>query len=422
MSVHTLFKNGLLIDGCGKTPVPGSSVLVKSRLIEAVGEGREVTSPQDARVVDLAGLTIMPGLIDAHVHLWGLSSMAAVTWVLDDPTLRAMRAVMDAWKVVDMGFTTVRDCGGVNGLLLKQGIEQGQLVGPRILAAGRVVTQTGGHGDPIHFLPVEWSERSMVGLTADGVGEVRKVARSQLRAGADFLKIMTTGGVMSERDVSTSCQFSLEEIRAFVEEAKNAEVRTASHAQGTLGIKNALHCGIDSIEHGFYLDEECIELMLKNGAALVPTLAVVDAIANKGSEAGVIQTSVEKARVAQKAHLASFKKAYKAGVLCGLGTDYLTDPMTPMGENAVELELYVTRAGLSPMETIVCATRNNAQVLGLADKLGTLEPRKWADFLVVDGDPSRDISVLRDKEKILDVYKEGSRVPRLDKLGVRGIE
>lgn len=422
MPEYTLFINGLLIDGRGGAPVSTSSLLVKSHLVDDVGEGRVVAAPADAQVVDLSGRTIMPGLIDAHLHLWGLSSLAAITWVLDEPTMRAMRSVMDAWKVVDMGFTTVRDCGGINGLFLKQGIAEGQLVGPRILAAGRALTQTGGHGDPIHFLPVEWSERSMVGRVADGVSEVRKAAREQLRAGADFLKIMTSGGVMSERDVSTSCQFSLEEIRAFVEEAKNAEVLTSSHAQGTLGIKNALKCGIDSIEHGFFLDDECIELMLNNGAALIPTLAIVDAIATKGPQAGVKETSVEKARIAQKAHLASFTKAYRSGVLCGLGTDYLTDPMTPMGENAVELELYVKRAGLSPMEALVCATRNNAKILGLSEKTGTLEPGKWADFLVVDGDPSKDISVLRDKEKIVEVYKEGHRVPRLKKLGVRGIQ
>ncbi len=418
MSKNILFTNCLLIDGHGGNPVPNSSVLVKSGLIETVGRGQELSGPSETEIFDLAGQTIMPGLIDAHVHFWGLSSMAALTWILDDPTLRAMRSVMDAWKVVDMGFTTVRDCGGINGLFLKQGIEEGRLVGPHIRAAGQIVTQTGGHGDPVHFVPVDWAKRARIGRIADGVGEVRLAAREQLRAGADFLKIMTTGGVMSERDVSTSCQFSLEEIRAFVEEAKNAEVLTSSHAQGTLGIKNALFCGIDCIEHGFYLDDECIELLLENKAALVPALAIVDAIAFKGPKAGVIESSVQKARVAQKAHLASFKKAYAAGVLCGLGTDYLTDPMTPMGENAVELELYVQKAGLSPMETLVCATKNNAKILGLEGRTGTLDPGCRADILVVDGDPSLDISVLRRRDKITSIYKEGKLVPRFTNLQV----
>lgn len=169
-------------------------------------------------------------------------------------------------------------------------------------------------------------------IGANGVAEVRKAAREQIREGADFLKIMTTGGVMSERDVSTSCQFSLEEIRAFVEEAANVGFRTSSHAQGTRGIKNALVGGVKVIEHGMYLDDDCIELMLKNEHFLVPTLAIVESIAVNGPKVGVLPSSVQKARVAQQAHLESFKKAFKAGVLCGLGTDYLTDPMTPMGQ------------------------------------------------------------------------------------------
>ena len=373
MASYRLFKNALIIDGNGGEPLEGGSLLVKDGFIEAVGPAEAVEAPAEAEVSDLGGKVLMPGLIDAHVHLMGLKNMAAITWVLDDPMVRAMRAVMDAWKVLDAGFTTVRDCGGVNGLRLKEAIEGGDVVGPRILAAGRAITQTGGHGDPIHFLPVEWSARSLLGRMADGVSEVRKASREQLRDGADFLKIMTTGGVMSERDVSTSCQYSPEEIRACVEEAKNAQVKTTTHAQGTKGIKNAIVCGIDCIEHGFYLDDECIELMIAKGVNLVPTLAIVDAIATRGPSAGVLATSVEKARVAQKAHLASFRKAYAAGVLCGLGTDYLTDPMSPMGDNALELKLYVEWGGLSAMEAIVCATKNNSKVLGLEEKTGTLE-------------------------------------------------
>jgi imidazolonepropionase-like amidohydrolase len=257
-------------------------------------------------------------------------------------------------------------------------------------------------------------------IGANGVAEVRKAAREQIREGADFLKIMTTGGVMSERDVSTSCQFSLEEIRAFVEEAANVGFRTSSHAQGTRGIKNALVGGVKVIEHGMYLDDDCIELMLKNEHFLVPTLAIVESIAVNGPKVGVLPSSVQKARVAQQAHLESFKKAFKAGVLCGLGTDYLTDPMTPMGQNAVELEMYVTRGCLTPMETIVCATKNNAEVLDMSDRIGTLEPGKFADVIVVDDDPLKDITVLRDRNRILQVYKGGRLVPRLLARNLRG--
>jgi imidazolonepropionase-like amidohydrolase len=224
---------------------------------------------------------------------------------------------------------------------------------------------------------------------------------------------MTTGGVMSERDVSTSCQFSVDEIKAFVEEAENVGFRTSTHAQGTRGIMNALKGGVKVIEHGFYLDDECLEWMVKNEHYLVPTLSIVDAIVLHGSEAGVLPYSIHKAKIAQKEHLKSFQRAYKAGVLCGLGTDYLTDPLSPMGQNAVELEMYVKRAGLTPMQAIVCATRNNAEVLDMADKVGTLEPGKLADIVVVDGNPLSDISILRDKKKIFNVYKGGTEIPRL---------
>ena len=191
---YILIKNGRLIDGLGGSPVDQSSILIKNNIIEMIGPVESIQAPAEAEVIDAAGRTIMPGLIDAHIHFWGLRNMAAISWVLDDPTVRAMRTVFDAWKLVDAGFTTVRDCGGTNALALKEGIAAGDLIGPRVLASGRAVTQTGGHGDPVHFLPVDWSARSGVGRMADGVDEVRKAAREQLRAGADFLKIMTTAG------------------------------------------------------------------------------------------------------------------------------------------------------------------------------------------------------------------------------------
>ena len=414
MEEQTLaLSGGKLIDGNGGAPVENTVVVIRGKRIEAVGRVETVRVPQGAEVIDVTGKTVMPGLIDAHLHLLGIRSMSQVTWLIDPPHLRGMRAVMDAWRLVDAGFTTVRDCGGMLAIYLKGAVEEGSIIGPRIVAAGLAVSQTAGHAD-WHFVPREWNERLMLGRLADGVAEVRKAAREQLREGADFLKIMTTGGVMSEKDEPTASQFSMEEIRAFVEEAHNAGVKTATHAQGTQGIKNALLADIDSVEHGFYLDDECIELMLKQGSFLVPTLAIVESIVTRGGEAGVMEASIKKARTIQQVQVQAFKKAYQAGVKCGLGTDYLSDPMSPMGENAVELEMYVKKAGFSPMEAILCATRNNAELLGLQDDLGTLEAGKQADLIVVDGDPLQDIAVLRDKTNIIRVFKGGAQVPRLN--------
>lgn len=414
-----VFKGARLIDGTGREPIQDSVLIAKGERIEAVGSKGSVSYPSDAEVVDITGKTLMPGLIDAHIHLMGSKSMSQLSWYMDDPMVHGMRGVIDCWKIIDAGFTTVRDVGGMYALHLKTVVNEGGCIGPRILAAGRAITQTGGHADVLHSLPVDSAERMGLGRVADGISEVRKAAREQIRAGADLLKIMTTGGVMSERDVSASCQYSIEEIKAFVEEAENVGFRTSTHAQGTRGIKNALVAGVKVIEHGFYLDDECLDIMIKNSHYLVPTLAIVQAIIEHGPKVGVLPHSIHKAKAAHEMHLESFKRAFKAGVICGLGTDYLTDPMTPMGDNAVELEMYVNRAGLTPMETIVCATKNNAEVLDMTDQIGTLEPGKLADLIVVDGDPLQDISILRDRRKILMVYKDGREVPRLNAPNLR---
>lgn len=418
---YILIKSGRMIDGTGSEPLNEADLLIKNDLIEALGPAGTVDYPADAEVVEAEGKTVMPGLIDAHVHLFGSASMNQLTWFFDDPYLRAMRSVTDIWKIIDAGFTTARDLGNARAIPLRDAVNEGSCVGPRIVACGRAISQTGGHSDILHSIPVEMgADRMGVGRIADGVAEVRKAAREQLRAGADFLKIMTTGGVMSERDKSTSSQYSLEEIRAFVEEAANVGCRTSSHSHGAQGVKNALIGGIKTIEHGIYLDDECIELMVKNNHYLVPTLAIVDTIVVNGEKVGVLPESVRKAKIAQEDHISSFKRAYRAGVLCGLGTDYLTDPMGPMGQNAIEMEIYVEKIGLSPMETIVCATRNNAEILDLADEIGTLEPGKQADVIVVNGDPLDDIKVLRDRENFLHIFKGGQEVPRLSARNLRG--
>jgi len=218
---------------------------------------------------------------------------------------------------------------------------------------------------------------------------------------------------MSERSSPTSTQFTVEEIRAIVEEAQSAGVKTASHSQGTEGIKNALLGGVDTIEHGIYLDDEAIEMMIKQNTYLIPTFAIVEAIINGGTEFGVPEFSLNKARKVMEAHINSISKAWQAGVKIGLGTDYMSDPMSPMGKNAIELDIYV-KAGRSPMDAIVSATKINSEALGIDGRLGTLEPDKLADVLVVNGDPLKDISVLRDKMNIVKVYKGGKAIPRLD--------
>ncbi len=310
---------GRLIDGTGAAPVPSATILIDGNKIQQVGPAGLVQVPANATRIDVSGKTVMPGLIDAHLHLLGIKSMNQMTWLIDEPHVRTIRAAVDAWRCLDAGFTTLRDAGGMMALYVKQAIQEGTVEGPRIVASGRVISQTAGHGD-WHFVPVEWNARMQLSRLADGVPEVRKATREQLREGADMLKIFTTGGVMSEKDKPTACQYSMDEIRAFVEEAHNAGVRTGSHAQGTQGIRNAILAGVDNIDHGVYLDDEVIGLMVERGTTLVPTLAVVEAIVRHGREDGVLESSVRKAEGVQMAHIESFRQAFAAGVTCGLGT------------------------------------------------------------------------------------------------------
>ena len=409
----TVLKDGMLIDGNGEPPVDNSVLIIKGDRIEYVGKIGSVEIPPEAKIIDITGKTIIPGLIDAHCHPAGIRKLDPMAWIIESSELKAIRSVMDVWMLADNGFTTIRDCGSPTSIHLKIAVEEGTIIGPRILTSCKPICQTGGHFDIPHSLPMSWVAERGFARRADGVAECRRAAREQLREGADFIKICTTGGVMSERGSPTSTQFTVEEIRAIVEEAQSAGVKTASHAQGTQGIKNALLGGVDTIEHGIYLDDEVIEMMIKQNTYLIPTFAIVEAIINGGTEFGIPEVSLNKARKVMEAHINSIRKAWQAGVRIGLGTDYMSDPMSPMGENAIELELYV-KAGRSPMEAIVSATKINSEALGIDDKLGSLEAGKLADLIVVKGNPLNDIGILRDKKNIDQVYKGGKEIPRLD--------
>ena len=409
----TVLKGGMLIDGNGEPPLDNSVLIIKGDRIDYVGKIGSVEIPPEAKIIDTTEKTIIPGLIDAHCHPAGIKKLDPMAWIIESSELKAIRSSMDVWRLADNGFTTIRDCGSSTSIHLKKAVEEGTIIGPRILTSCKPICQTGGHFDIPHSLPVSWVAERGFARRADGVAECRRAAREQLREGADFIKICTTGGVMSERSSPTSTQFTVEEIRAIVEEAQSAGVKTASHSQGTEGIKNALLGGVDTIEHGIYLDDEAIEMMIKQNTYLIPTFAIVEAIINGGTEFGVPEFSLNKARKVMEAHINSISKAWQAGVKIGLGTDYMSDPMSPMGKNAIELDIYV-KAGRSPMDAIVSATKINSEALGIDGRLGILKPDKLADVLVVNGDPLKDISVLRDKMNIVKVYKGGKAIPRLD--------
>jgi len=406
-----LIKNALLIDGKSDEPKENMSILIEGKKIKKVGE--DITLFGDVKVIDVQGKTVMPGLIDAHVHICLSGEPDPLALVKEPQGMVIIKAIKHLEEYINAGFTTLRDMGGINyfDIALKFAIEKGLIVGPRLFTSGKVIGETGGHVD--FYMPWGFSVNLGLSRIADGVDEVLKATREQIRVGADWVKICTTGGVMSPADDPRYSQLSIEEIRTIVEEAKSKGRRVATHAQGTQGIKNAIIGGVASIEHGIYLDDEAIELMLEKGVYLVPTLVAPYNIIKHGVEAGIPEYAVKKAEQVFEIHKKSFKKAYKAGVKIAMGTDAGT-PFNYHGNNALELQLMVEN-GMKPMEAIMAATSSAAELLGIADKVGTIEEGKIADIIVVDGNPIKDIKILQEKGKIVMVFKEGKLLKGLTK-------
>ncbi len=374
-------------------PATGRVTSVTPSVSQAAANG---TNPEMADSLDLAGLTVLPGLIDLHIHIMmdaGNNPTASLGTGLPYLILQAAKR---AQAMLEAGITTTRDLGGVEyaEMALRRGINEGWLPGPRMLLSGKVLTMTGGHGHDI-------------GIEVDGEDEARKAARFNLKMGADCIKMMATGGVMTAGVDPNSTQLSEAELRAGFEEAAKAGKLTASHAQGTAGIKNAIRAGVRTIEHGIYLDDEAVEMMLERGVYLSATLAAPKMIVAFGEAAGIPTYMVDKSKRAMESHLKSFELAYRAGVKIGCGSDAGT-PFNPHDDLVTELDL-MRQCGMSPLEVLQAATLVSAQALKLEADLGTLVPGKWADLMVVEGDPLHDLEVLR--RPVL-VFKEGKLVFR----------
>jgi len=305
-----------------------------------------------------------------------------------------LKAAQHAKLTLEAGVTTIRDMGGKDyiDIAIRDGIESGLLQGPRMICCGRLVCMTGGHG---------WQ----FGRETNGMDGVREAVREQLKMGVNFIKLIATGGVMTKGVDPGATQFTREELTAGVEEARKAGRRTATHAQGTEGIKNSLWAGVTSIEHGFFLDDEAIELMLERNAYLVPTLNAPYQIIRGGVKRGVPRYAVEKSKSVMKSHFQSVRRAYKSRIPIAMGTDAGT-PFNCHGDNLKEMELLL-KTGFTSMEAIIATTKTASELLGLEKSIGTLEKGKRADLIVVDGNPLDDISLLQKKDKILAIMKEG---------------
>ncbi|MFD9894902.1 amidohydrolase family protein [Amycolatopsis sp. NPDC059027] len=394
----------VVVDGTGRDPLPGTGVLVENGRITRVGGDR----PARSGVLDCTGLTLTPGLIDAHVHL-GLSSPVDASLRYELSVAELAADIFDSCgQTLDAGFTTVRDTGGIDGGLVRA-VERGRVRGPRILPCGPVLCQTGGHG---HFAadwePVKlWSERDVPGLCGlsllcDGPDSMRRNAREAFRRGATFLKLCVTGGVVSRHDKLSDTQFSVEEIAAAVGEAAARGTYVTVHAHNNAGLRNAVRAGAKCVEHGSEIDEETAALMAAEGVAHVPTLSVVEKLASDAESTGLSADIAARLGSVRDGQIAGLLASRAAGVRVGLGSD-LFGP----GQGARGSEL-VLRAKVEPaMAVLVSATRDNAEILGIGQEVGTIEPGKLADLVAFEGDPLAEPAIFGDRSRVVLVLREG---------------
>jgi imidazolonepropionase-like amidohydrolase len=384
---------GRLIDGTGTTIRQQASILIAGERITAVQDGFQTVA--GARVVDLRTSTVMPGLIDCHTHITGEGTGNAIARaVVETPLDAAVRSTVYARRTLEAGFTTIRNVGAEGGadIALRRAINDGLVAGPRIWTARTTISITGGHGDQNGLRPDLWVAPTWMDGIVDSADEARKAVRYQHKYGADLIKITATGGVLSIGDSGDAQQFTDEEMRAIVEAAHLLGMKVAAHAHGKRGIEAAIRAGVDSVEHGTYGDDESFRLFKEHGTYLVPTIIAGKTVAEMATIPGHFEPSVQaKAMTIGPLIQGMFKRAYAAGVKIAFGTD---SGVSNHGENAREFG-YMVDAGMPPIEAILSATRSAADLVGAADRIGSLQPGRYADVIAVAGNPVADIAELR---------------------------
>ncbi|HKH47453.1 MAG TPA: amidohydrolase family protein, partial [Thermoanaerobaculia bacterium] len=394
---------GRLIDGTGAAPLRDAIILIEGDRITAVGPGLSI--PPGTEVVDLSHSTVLPGLIDCHTHITGQSGNYYDDLFRRSPIDVAVTAHMYARRTLEAGFTTVRDVGASEfiDVALRNAINRGDVAGPRMQVATLTVGATGGHNDLSGFSPyLKFDGFSGV---ADGVDEIRKLVRFEVKNGADLIKVMATAGVLSEEESVGAPQYSQEEMNAVVQEAAMWGKKVAAHAHGAEGIKRAARAGVASIEHGGMIDEEGVRLLKERGIYLVPDIYTDEYILAEADTLGLPPKLVEKEKELRKNQLTNWKRAIAAGVKLAFGTDA---GVYPHGQNARQFHSLLA-LGLTPKQVIQMATGNAADLLGWSDRVGTLAPGRFADLIAVNGDPLTDVTEL---ERVQLVMKGGVVVLR----------
>ena len=398
---RTLVRAGHVLDVKTGKVSDAQTIVVVGDTIQSIEPSGSVTAQAGDTVVDLGGMTVMPGMIDVHTHLTGNPDFDPYRELTSTDAKEAINGVVNARTTLLAGFTSVRNVGasGYTDVDLRDAINAGQVPGPHMLVSGPPLGITGGHCDE-NLLPVSY--HAVGDGVADGIAEVQHKVRQNIKYGADLIKICATGGVLSKGDDPQASQYTLEEMQAIVADAHRLGRKVAAHAHGAQGILWASKAGVDSIEHGSYINDAAIAEMKKNGTYLVPTLYLEDWMLESGHlPAFYHQKMVDVSAVAK----ANIKRAMQAGVKIALGTDAA---VYPHGLNAHEVDVYVNQLGMAPLTALQTTTINAADLMGLSAKTGTLEPGKWADIIGVEKNPLEDVKVLQDVKFVMKagvVYK-----------------
>lgn len=383
-----------LIDGTGVT-LEQATVLVRGANILAAGPSKDISIPKGSTRIDGRGLTIIPGLIDCHVHLClGGEPDVVATVEKESPSYTLLKSARHAQLTLEAGVTTVRDVGSRDHSIfaLKRAIDAGVLSGPRIVGAGLAICMIGGHA-------------RFIGQEVAGPEQVRQAVEAQVTAGAEVIKVIASGGVLTPGTSPDQAQMTLKELSAAVDAARRAKKKVAAHAHGASGMKNAIQAGVHSIEHATLLDDEAAALMRQHGVYMVPTLSALATTAAGRPGCGIPESALDKAKAMTKRHQRSFKNAHESGIMIAMGTDAGT-PFNYHGDNAQELDRMVA-LGMTPMEAIVASTAAAARLIGIQDSVGTLKEGMQADLVVIEGNPLRHIERLRDRSRIMGVMQAG---------------
>jgi imidazolonepropionase-like amidohydrolase len=401
-AARTLVRAGHIVDVKTGKVLDAQTIVVVGDTIQSIAPTSSVQAQSTDKIVDLSGLTVLPGLIDVHTHLTMNPDFDPFLEVTSTSAKEAINGVVNARTTLMAGFTTVRNVGadGFVDVDLRDAINAGQVAGPHMQVSGPLIGITGGHCDE-NLLPVQY--HAVGDGVADGIPAVQHMVRQNIKYGADLIKICATGGVLSKGDDPNAAQFTLEEMQAIVAEAHRLGRKVAAHAHGEQGILWATEAGVDSIEHGSYITDEGIAAMKQHGTYLVPTLYLEDWMLQSGHLPPIYhQKMVDTIAVAK----GNIKRAIQAGVKIALGTDAA---VYPHGLNAHELDVYVNQMGMTPLAALQTATINAADLMGWTSKTGTLAPGKWADLIAVEKSPLEDIRTLQDVKFVMKagvVYKQ----------------